>query len=522
MASSATAAATDLSGTFSKAAQAAAMGAVTIAETLAIEASAIANGWSEEQLLNAAGEKLGFAIARYFPHPGTVVGYLGKGHNAGDTLVALRILRDQFGWKISTRNAYPIREWAPLTAKKWDELGIRHPLDRPPRWHELKRPLVLLDGLLGSGGSGALRTPLVELADEMAALRNHAGARVAAVDLPSGIDPDSGRIFPNTVTADVTFMIGTAKRGLLNGHAAAATGALALVPVEPLTASQPGDSELISPQTLACGKKPRPFDFHKGMAGRVALLAGSGCYTGAAVLAATGALRGGAGLVTLFVPMDVKSLIAAKCPPEIIVRGFHNPRELLDFTFDSLVVGCGLGEMEAPVAEGLLHLISDSPVPTVVDADALNLIAKSGKTEILTEKHVLTPHPGEFARLAPDLRDLPREEAARRFADRLPATLLLKGSRTIVTREGQPLWCNSTGTPAMATGGQGDLLAGVIGARLASGDSPVDAAALGAWICGRSAEIALNEPGLSEESLAPSDVLRFLGTAFRDWKTSCR
>ena len=498
------------------------MAAVTIAETLAIEASAIANGWSQEQLLNAAGERLGIAIGRYFPHPGTVVGYLGKGHNAGDTLVALRVLRDRFGWDISIRNAYPITECVPLTRKKWEELGIRLPMDRPPQWHDLKGPLVLLDGLLGSGASGPLREPLILFANEISSLRNHAGARVAAVDLPSGIDADSGRISPNTVTADVTFMIANAKRGLLSGHAAAAAGALALVAVDPLTAIQAGERELIAPLTLDCGKSPRPFDFHKGMAGRVAVLAGSGCYTGAAVLAATGALRGGGGLVTLFVPQSVRSLISTKCPPEIIVRGFQNPRELLEFPFDSLVMGCGLGEMEGLVAEGLLDLISKSPVPTVIDADALNLITKSGKTEILTEKHILTPHPGEFARLAPDLRNLPREEAARLFADRVPATLLLKGSRTIVTRKGHPLWCNATGTPAMATGGQGDLLAGVIGALLASGESPLDAAALGAWVCGRSAEIALNEANLSEESLAPSDVLHFLGAAFLDWKSSRR
>lgn len=498
------------------------MAAVTIAAALAIEATAIANGWSEEQLLNLAGERLGRAIARYFPKPGTIVGYLGKGHNAGDALVALRVLRDQFGWKISTRNAYPMGDCAPLTRKKWDELGIRLSLDRVPGWRDLEGPLVLLDGLLGSGSSGHLREPLVQLAAEMASLRQQAGARVAAVDLPSGIDPDSGRIFPNTVIADVTFMIGNAKRGLLSGHAAAACGALAVVPVEPLTALAPGDFELISPQTLDCGKEPRPFDFHKGMAGRVGVLAGSESYTGAAVLAATGALRGGGGLITLFVPASARSLIAAKCPPEIIVRGFADPREILAFPLDSLVVGCGLGEMAAAMTEGLLELISNSPVPTVVDADALNLIAQSGKTGILTDKHLLTPHPGEFARLAPDLKDLPREEAARRFADRVPATFLLKGCRTIVTGKDQALWCNATGTPAMAAGGQGDLLAGVIGARLAIGDSPLKAAALSAWICGRSAEIAMNESHVSEESLVPGDVLHFLGAAFRDWKTSRR
>ncbi|MBC8003582.1 MAG: NAD(P)H-hydrate dehydratase [Opitutaceae bacterium] len=317
-------------------------------------------------------------------------------------------------------------------------------------------------------------------------------------------------------------MIGNAKRGLVSGLAVAATGALALVPVEPLAAGHTGDRELISPQTLECGRSPRPFDFHKGMAGRVAILAGSESYAGAAVLAASGALRGGAGLVTLFVPMSARAVIAAKCPPEVIVRGYDDPREVLESRFDALVIGCGLGEMGDPTAEGILEVISNSRVPTVVDADALNLIASRGKTGILTDNHVLTPHPGEFARLAPDLRDLPREDAARQFADRTPATLLLKGSRTIVTRKGEPLRCNSTGSPGMASGGQGDLLAGVIGARLAIGDSPTDAAALGAWLCGRSAEIALNERHLSEESLLPGDVLHFLGAAYRDWQNSRR
>ncbi|MES2924276.1 MAG: NAD(P)H-hydrate dehydratase [Verrucomicrobiota bacterium] len=498
------------------------MGAVTIAETLGIEAAAMASGWTEEQLLNLAGERLGRAIGRYFPNPGTMVGYLGKGHNAGDTLVALRILRDQFGWNVTTRHAFPMAECAPLTQKKWDELGTRVPTDRAPQWRDFERPLILLDGLLGSGSSGAMREPLIGLAQEMNSLRQQAGARVAAVDLPSGINADSGQISAGTVIADVTFMIGNSKRGLLSGHAAAATGALALVPVEPLAAARTGDRDLIAPQTLECGKSPRPFDFHKGMAGRVAILAGSESYTGAAVLAAAGALRGGAGLVTLFVPVSAHATIAAKCPPEVIVRGYHDPREVLEFRSDALVIGCGLGEMDNPTADGILELISNSRNPTVVDADALNLIASRGATGILTANHVLTPHPGEFARLAPDLRDLSREDAARQFADRIPATLLLKGSRTIVTRQGEPLLCNSTGSPAMATGGQGDLLAGVIGARLAIGDTPMDAASLGAWLCGRSAEIALNERHLSEESMLPGDVLHFLGAAFRDWQGSRR
>ena len=233
------------------------MGVVTISEARAIEAFAIANGWTEEQLLNLAGERLGRAIGRFFPHPGTIVGYLGKGHNAGDTLVALRILRDQFGWKVATRHAYPMAGCAPLTQRKWEELGIRLALDRAPQWREIEGPLVLLDGLLGSGSSGALRDPLRNLAREMAALRQQTGARVASVDMPSGIDADTGRITPDTVVADITFMIGNAKYGLLSGQAASTTGALALVPIEPLVSTQSADRVLIAPQSLNCSQDQR-------------------------------------------------------------------------------------------------------------------------------------------------------------------------------------------------------------------------------------------------------------------------
>ncbi len=498
------------------------MAAVTIQDSLAIEASAIANGWTGEQLLNAAGERLGHAIGRFFPTPGTAIGYLGKGHNAGDALVALRILRDSYGWKISTRLAFSIDECATLTAAKWDELGVLRPLDRPPDWRDAKRPLLLIDGLLGTGTRGPLREPLSALAEEMAMLRQQAGARIAAVDLPSGIDPDSGEFFSNTVIADVTFMIGHAKAGLISGHAANATGALALVAVEPLTATDPGKWELISPQTCHFGKSSRAFDFHKGMAGRVAVLAGSENYVGAAVLAATGALRGGAGLVTLFAVPSCAALISSKCPPEVIVREFYQPEDLLNSRFDALVVGCGLGEMEESRAANLLDLIANFKLSTILDADVLNLIARVGRIDLFSKNHVITPHPGEFARLAPDLADLPREVAARRFADRTSATLLLKGCRTIVTRETEPLWFNSTGTPGMATGGHGDLLAGVIGTLLAGGESTMDAAKFAAWLCGRAAEIAVNERHLSAESLLPSDIQHFLGAAFHDWKTATR
>jgi len=497
------------------------MSAVICLEMRAAEAAAIAAGWSEEQLLDLAGTRLGHALGRFFPQPGTAIGYLGKGHNAGDALVALSILRDRYAWEIAVRPAFPADQCAPLTGRKWIELNPAQMGALPP-WRDLKGPLLLLDGLLGIGAQGPLREPLSSLAAEMAWLRQNAGARVAAVDLPSGVDADGGECPPGAVTADVTFMIGNPKRGLLASHAVNAVGSLALVPVEILAVSHPGEIELICPQEMEFGKSPRLYDFHKGLAGRVAVIAGSERYPGAAALAATGALRGGAGLITLHVPDHAAAMTAAKCPPEIIVSGYSSFQSLGDLDCDAMVVGCGIGGMDAGSAAGFLAWLGQQQMPAVIDADALNLIAKSGKLEIFKSSHVLTPHPGEFRRLVPDLADLPREQAARVFVDRFPSTLLLKGGRSLIARAGQPLWCNATGSPGMATGGQGDLLAGVIGARLAAGLPPHEAAAHAAWLCGRAAEIALEGPAASPESLTPGDCAFQLGAAFRDWQGTRR
>lgn len=498
------------------------MGAVTIQGMLAAEARAIAAGWTEETLLELAGQSLGRAIGRFFPKPGMAVGYLGKGHNAGDALVALRILRDEFGWEIAVRCGFPLIECAPLTSRKWRELGAPKPLDDAPKSRDGRQSLILLDGLLGSGANGPLRDPLTSLAHEMNSLRQQTGAFIAAVDLPSGTHADTGEHSEPSITADVTFMIANAKRGLLSGHAADACGSLVLVPVEPLTSEEAAELEMIAPQTMDFGKTPRPYDFHKGRAGKVGIVAGSMSYTGAAVLAATGALRAGAGLITLMVPEAAAEIISSKCPPEIIVRGVSSFAEVNPDAFDSLVLGCGIGDLPETEALALLELIRNCQIPAVIDADALNIAAIHQALEIFRPGHVLTPHPGEFKRLAPDLADRSREDAAREFARRSPATLLLKGARTIIANRDLPLWINSTGNPGMATGGQGDLLSGVIGALLAIGNPPRESAALGAWLCGRAAEIAIAIGEQSPESLTPTDVATCLGRAFLDWRQATR
>ena len=488
------------------------MGTISAAGMRALEDQAFAAGVSAEQLMDQAGAALGTAAHEWFAKPGSAVAFLGSGHNAGDALVALRVLLEH-GWQIAARSATAPPDLAPLTRHKLSELGVDHLVARIDPL-TLPRPLVLLDGLVGIGARGPLREPLAALAAEMNTLRARHGAFTVAVDLPSGIDPDTGEIHPGAVTADLTITIGVPKSGLLESRALNAVGRLRLVPLTELPVPEGGARRLITPHTLDARVEPRPFDFHKGLAGRVAVVAGSRGMTGAAILCGLGALRGGAGLVTLFAPPEVAAVLAAAAPPELMVRTAESAADIDSAAFDALVIGPGLGP-----AGGVdpLALLANAACPVVADADALNRLAAAGRHDLLGSRVVVTPHPGEFARLAPHLADLPREETARRFADTHPCTLLLKGARTLVTRAATPLWFNSTGHPGMATAGQGDMLAGVLGALLARGLDAVEAACLAAWLCGRAAERALRDRGQSQSSLTAGDTLACLGSAFSDW-----
>lgn len=491
------------------------MSAVTVAEMRAIEAKAMEAGVSEAELMLRAGDALGHALGHAlgfaFPEVGTAIAYIGKGHNAGDALIALRVLRDSFGWDISVRAAYPLDELAGLAKAQLRELVPEDSVSADPG------PLLLIDGLLGIGAKGAPRGPIAGLIGEMNGLRQTRGAVIVAVDLPTGTDPDSGEVHPGAVTADATFMIGAAKRGLLMGGAAESTGALHLVPVDGLEADGGSDMELIAPQTMGFGKSPRPYDFHKGKAGRVAIVAGSLQFSGAALISTLGAVRAGGGLVTLHAPSAACDAMRSRLPLEAMLLPCDDPSSLLTEKCDAIVIGPGLGNMDGSFSDGLAELVTGAQVPTVIDADGLNLLSERGIKP--GKLHILTPHPGEFARLAPGLAERSREEAARGFVSDTEAVLLLKGARTIIAKDGSPLRINSTGTPAMSNGGQGDLLSGVLGALLAGGMDVFDATSLGAWLCGRAAEISYLQNG---SPCTATDTAIYLGLALRDWHRGAR
>jgi hydroxyethylthiazole kinase-like uncharacterized protein yjeF len=385
--------------------------------------------------------------------------------------------------------------------------------------------LVLIDGLVGIGAArGPLREPLAGAVRAMNELRTQRHAVTIALDLPSGLNTETGVPEEPTVQADITITIAHVKAPLLADAAVGHVGRLAVVSLPDLDLDLERDEDsgdasqaVLTASTLLPKLPRRSFDFHKGQAGRVGLIAGSRGYLGAAILAAEGALRGGAGLVTLYVKEDVYPLIAAKAPAEVMVKCVADYHEVLDQKHDALGIGPGLGH--ANEAE-VLEVIRQSPCPVVLDADALNMLARTGLAALRDRRgpSLLTPHPGEMARLAeavPGWSPQRRAQTAREFVEKFPdAVLLLKGSRTVIASKDQPTAYNTTGTPGMASGGMGDVLTGLCAALIGQGTSAYDAACLGAWLSGRAAEVAISSGAASEESLVASDVLLHLGAAF--------
>ena len=490
--------------------------AVSCAEMRALEARTIADGVTAEALMEQAGERIAMAVRQFVPTPGRCMVFFGKGHNGGDALVAARHLAAA-GWKIELRGAFPREQWAPLTCRTHDRLTTAYLQGGPTteRPHPLRESLVLLDGLLGIGATGPLGEPIRNATRALNEISAVTTARVFAIDVPTGMNADTGEVDADAVEADYTLTIGAPKTGLLADEAINHVGRLAVLPLDALTPRMaPGSGSGVAfPAALTPLWPRRPFDIHKGDCGRVGIVAGSLGFTGAAVMSAEAALHAGAGLVTLYVPPECQAIIAAQVAPEIMVQVFTTPRALLVKTHTALAVGPGVGRARDTE---ILDVIARAPLPTVIDADALNaLAARSGWLWAFPGPRLVTPHPGEMQRLVPGSIHKPRYKVAEDFVARYPVALLLKGARTIVAERLKPLSYNTTGSPGMATGGMGDVLTGVCVALAGQGLELYDSARLGAWLCGRAAELAVLGRE-SEESLSATHVIAHLGAAFRE------
>jgi ADP-dependent NAD(P)H-hydrate dehydratase / NAD(P)H-hydrate epimerase len=485
---------------------------VSSAEVRVAEEAAFARGIAAEELMNEAGTGIARAVQQFFPRSGHCLVFAGKGNNGGDALVAATRLKC-LGWHTDVHLSFPESECSELLRKKISEFRDAAAVERPAN---LPVPLVVLDGLLGLGSKPPLRDPILSSCREINRLRHEQNAFVFAVDQPSGLDGDTGQADPDCVIADFTVTIAAAKRGLIADGAVNFVGRLVVVPLREL---QSLDNE----ETVACaaslqGLLPRrDFDAFKNQFGRIGIVAGSRGLVGAAILCAEGALRSGAGLVEVFVLDEIYSIVAAAAPAEAMIKPLSSYAKLQDEAVDSWAVGPGLGKLHA---QEILDLVERTAKPMVVDADALNIL--SSNVELLKASRgprLLTPHPGEMKRLTRNQK-APRVEIARSFTSQFPITLLLKGSRTIVAESGTRVSYNSSGNPAMATGGMGDVLTGVCAALIGQKLSLFDAARVGAWVCGRAAEIALFNNGASQQSLLPRDVLEHLGRAFRDLQSA--
>jgi ADP-dependent NAD(P)H-hydrate dehydratase / NAD(P)H-hydrate epimerase len=519
---------------------------LTSAQMRAAEQAAFARGVQVEALMDQAGAGVAQTVTKFFPNPGKCIVFAGKGHNAGDALVAAEILHRR-GWKIEVCLAFKQEDCSALMRKKLENLRRRPPeilgatsvsgrTDLGITFIELSAevgdqlstaekaiasemylgtaaPLVILDGLLGVGAKPPLREPIRTACRSINRFRTDKGAYVFGVDLPTGLDSDSGKADRDCVIADFTVSIGFAKAGLIADDALNYVGRLEVVPLQELHGPDKKTKEIIASPTAFRGLlQRREYGAYKNQFGRIGVVAGSKGFIGAALMTSQGALRAGAGLVEVFVPEEIYEIVAGAAPMEAMVKPFHSYRDLLKEKTDVWALGPGLGTSHAGE---VLELIEKAKQPMVVDADGLNILSE--KISVLRRckgKRLLTPHPGEMKRLFLDHKE-PRAETATKFCHRFPVTLLLKGSRTIVAERDRSLSYNTTGNPGMATGGMGDILTGVCAGLIGQGLSLYDAARVGAWLCGRAAEIAIFN-GQSEQSLLPRDVLDHLGEAFRE------
>src|SRR5436190_9026958 len=299
----------------------------------AAEEAAFARGIEVEALMDQAGAGVAQAIRHFFPTPGACIVYAGKGHNGGDALVAAEHLQRE-GWKIiDVRLPFPEDECSELTRKKLVALreaesgrGLCAPTAAAsavaahrPLPHSGSRTIIL-DGLLGVGTKGLLREPIRAIARELNAVRLEKNAVVVAVDLPSGLNSDTGEVDPDSVMADFTVTIGFAKHGLIADSAIDFVGRLVVLPLPELEVGGARNGVIATAPTLARLVPRRKFGAYKNQFGRIGVVAGSKGFVGAAILTAKGVLRSGGGLVELFVPEDIYEIAAAAAPPEVMVK----------------------------------------------------------------------------------------------------------------------------------------------------------------------------------------------------------
>ena len=467
-------------------------------------------GVPERVLMESAGRATAQVVQRLWP-AGDVVGVVGGGNNGGDALVALRTLA---AWGRRVRAVVVAdrpREEPLLHGRRVARVGDEEHGDAA--WELLAGADVVLDGVLGTGIRGE---PRPRQARAIQAL-NEVRAPVLALDVPSGVDADTGAVAGEAVRAAVTVAFGWPKLGTLLGEGRAHRGRLVAVEIG-FPPPDPGafGAALVTPAWAAARRPRREPDSHKYRVGTVLVVAGRRGMAGAAVLAGGAALRAGAGLVYVASEEANRAVLQATLPEAIFVD-VDDDAALRERggAVDAVAVGPGLGtdDRAAHVLATLLEASDGSPF--VLDADALTLLGAGrpcGPADVAARRPtLLTPHAGEMTRITALDKDAVRADpvgAARETAERLGCALLLKGLPSVVAAPGAPVLVDLHGTSDLATGGVGDVLTGTAGALLAQGLAPREAGGVALHASGRAAALAGRGPGL-----LPRDVVARLPEA---------
>lgn len=458
-------------------------------------------------LMEHAAMALCEEINKTFAPPATILCVVGKGNNGGDALAAARILRMQ-GFTIYVGLSSRSLKGDALTNYQYfanDEHAIDLNEQTLPSFFEVKADAII-DGLYGTGLNKGIAGFDAEV---IAAINNHP-AKTYAIDMPSGVFADTGKA-GIAVMADHTVTFTAPKLGHFLFPGRLHTGQLHIAPISPSIAVKNNNIDMywIDEHTLP----KRIVNAHKGMFGHLGIVAGSKGMSGAAILAIQGAIASGAGLTTLC-SCDCVCDKAQNTVPAAMAKSISNELSFIDEAhsfeeemFDALVIGPGLGKNIK--TKQLVTRLAHGNKPKILDADALNLLSEE-KSFVFGEKTILTPHLGEFSRLTGlSILEIEANQMllAKQFASEHRIVLLLKGATTIVT-DGITSYIVTTGTPAMAKGGSGDVLSGIIGSFLAQGFTPLEAAYMGAYFAGKAAEHAVAETG--EYAFSPADAIAHL------------
>jgi NAD(P)H-hydrate epimerase len=377
---------------------------------------------------------------------------------------------------------------------------------------------VIIDAIFGTG----LNRPVEGIAAEVIAKMNASGSTLVSIDLPSGLfaSDNTTNDLSAVVRADYLLSFQLPKLAFYLEETSPFTGEIHLLDIglhRDFIDSVEAEYHLLTEVNVKLMRRPRAKFAHKGNFGHLLLIAGARGKRGASLLSAGGALRAGAGLLTLHTDAEGAMALHQQYPEAMVSfdEKDHHWTSLPPLDgYNAVAVGPGIGT-HADTARVLKLLIQEAKTPLVLDADALNILAENPTwLSFLPKGSILTPHPGEFARIAGEkLPHYQRIQVQRELSRKHGIYILLKGGHSTLSLPDGQVLINNTGNPGMATGGMGDVLTGIIGGLLASGYPPMESAALGMFIHGLGGDLALKNS--SVEALLPTDLIKYLGNAFQ-------